>query len=192
MTLGKGIAGGVLPLSAVGVQGSHFEAVRKKSGAFVHGGTHTHHPVAAAAGLSVLRILEREDLIAQVEVRGKILGDLLQERLGDHPHVADVRGIGFLWGVELVKDKGTLVCARRGRLQINGTGRPRWRCFYCGTALYRYRSGSGAGRGANSGRGKGCFGIGLDTMPSIVMLRKVEDGGQIQIIADFRLRIAEC
>jgi hypothetical protein len=108
MTLGKGIAGGVLPLSAVGVQGSHFEAVCEKSGAFVHGGTHTHHPVTAAAGLAVLRILEREDLVAQVEVKGKILGALLQERLGDHPHVADVRGIGFLWGVELVKDKGTL------------------------------------------------------------------------------------
>ena len=108
MTLGKGIAGGVLPLSAVGVQRCHFEAVCEKSGAFVHGGTHTHHPVTAAAGLAVLRILEREDLVAQVEVKGKILGALLQERLGDHPHVADVRGIGFLWGVELVKDKGTL------------------------------------------------------------------------------------
>jgi adenosylmethionine-8-amino-7-oxononanoate aminotransferase len=35
------------------------------------------------------------------------LGELLKDRLADHPHVADVRGIGFLWGVELVKDKKT-------------------------------------------------------------------------------------
>ena len=108
MTLGKGLAGGVIPLSAAGVQESHFDAIRENSKTFVHGGTHTHHAVSAAAGLSVVRILEREDLIARVAENGRMLGSLLHRHLGGHPHVADVRGMGFLWGVELVKDRATL------------------------------------------------------------------------------------
>lgn len=108
MALGKGISSGVLPLAAMGVHKTHFDAIRGLDGGFVHGGTFTHHPVAAAAGLAVLRILEREDLVAQVEARGKILGGLLQDALGSHRYVAEVRGMGFLWGIELVKDKGTL------------------------------------------------------------------------------------
>ena len=108
VALGKGIAGGAVPLSAVGVQGRHFETVCNNSGGFVHGGTYSHHPVAAAAGLAVLRILEREDLVAQVDAKGKVLGALLKENMAGHPHVADIRGLGFMWGVELVRDKDTL------------------------------------------------------------------------------------
>ena len=105
ITLGKGIAGGVLALSAVGVRSDHFETVRKKSGGFMHGGSFSHHPVAAAAGLATIGILEKDKLIERVARLGIDLGLKLKERLGDHPNVADVRGIGFLWGVELVKEK---------------------------------------------------------------------------------------
>ncbi len=105
ITLGKGIAGGVLALSAVGVRSDHFETVRKKSGGFMHGGSFSHHPVAAAAGLATIGILEKEKLVQRVARLGIDLGEILKERLADHPNVADVRGIGFLWGVELVKDK---------------------------------------------------------------------------------------
>ncbi|MCP4011322.1 MAG: aminotransferase class III-fold pyridoxal phosphate-dependent enzyme, partial [Proteobacteria bacterium] len=105
VTLGKGLAGGVLALSAIGVRGTHFETLCQTKGEFVHGGTFSHHAVAAAAGLAVIRILERDNLVPKVAEKGAILGKLLKERLADHPHVADVRGIGFLWGVELVKDK---------------------------------------------------------------------------------------
>lgn len=108
MALGKGISNGVLPLAAMGVRNVHFKAISDHKGGFNHGGTFTHHAVAAAAGLAVLRILEREDLITQVETSGKILGGLLRDALGRHRNVADVRGIGFLWGIELVKDKDTL------------------------------------------------------------------------------------
>jgi adenosylmethionine-8-amino-7-oxononanoate aminotransferase len=105
ITIGKGIAGGVLALSAVGLRAEHFDTVRKKSGGFMHGGSFSHHPVAAAAGLATIGILEKEKLIERVARLGIDLGLKLKERLGDHPNVADVRGIGFLWGVELVKDK---------------------------------------------------------------------------------------
>ena len=105
ITIGKGIAGGVLALSAVGVRSEHYDAVRKAGGGFVHGGSFSHHPVAAAAGLATIEILEKENLIERVARLGSDLGAKLKERLANHPNVADVRGIGFLWGVELVKEK---------------------------------------------------------------------------------------
>lgn len=108
VTLGKGLGGGVAALSVMGVQSKHFDTICEGSGHFVHGGTYSHHAVAAAAGLSVIGILEREKLVERVERKGKILGDRLKDRLGCIASVADVRGIGFMWGVEIVKDKKTL------------------------------------------------------------------------------------
>ena len=105
VTLGKGLAGGTVPLSAVGVKGVHFDAVCADGGGFTHGGTFSHHPVAAAAGLSLVRILEREGLVERVAKFGSVLGETLNSRLGDLAWVGDIRGIGFLWGIELVADK---------------------------------------------------------------------------------------
>jgi len=105
VTMGKGLAGGSIGLSAVGVQNRWFDAVRAGSGAFVHGGTFSHHQVACAAGNAVLDILEREELVPRVARLGARLGQMLHQRLGNHPHVGDIRGIGFLWGVEFVADR---------------------------------------------------------------------------------------
>ena len=105
VTMGKGLAGGTIGLSAVGVQGRWFDAIRQGSGAFVHGGTFSHHQVGCAAGLAVLDILEGEALVPQVAAKGAQLGAMLRERLGRHPHVGDIRGTGFLWGVEFVADR---------------------------------------------------------------------------------------
>lgn len=107
VTLGKGLAGGMSALSAVGVQGKWFDAIRQGSGAFVHGGTFSHHPVACAAGNAVLDILEQEQLVERVATLGPRLGEMLRDRLGAHPHVGDIRGIGLLWGVEWVADRQT-------------------------------------------------------------------------------------
>ena len=108
ITMGKGLGGGAVALSAVGVQTRHFDAIRRGSGGFVHGGTYSHHGVAAAAGLAVVRIIEREGMVERVAREGTVLGDKLGTRLAAHPHVADIRGLGFLWGVEFVQDKETL------------------------------------------------------------------------------------
>ncbi|MFZ5587969.1 MAG: aspartate aminotransferase family protein [Thermodesulfobacteriota bacterium] len=107
VTFGKGISGGTVALSAVGCREELFEACCA-NGSFVHGGTYSHHPVAAAAGLAALGILERERLVERVAEMGPHLGRLLVARLGDHPQVADVRGIGFMWGVEFVADRASL------------------------------------------------------------------------------------
>ena len=107
ITLGKGLAGGTVALSALGVRSEHFDLVREKSGTFMHGGTFSHHPVAAAAGLAVVRILEREGLVERVARYETVLGGLLRERLADLPWTAEVRGTGFLWGIELVRNRET-------------------------------------------------------------------------------------
>ncbi len=114
VTMGKGLGGGAVALSAVGVQARHFDAICNGSGGFVHGGTFSHHSVAAAAGLAVVHLFEREQLVERVARLGEILGQKLRERLESHPNVADIRGLGFLWGVEFVKDKGTLQPFPRG------------------------------------------------------------------------------
>ncbi len=107
ITLGKGLSGGTLALSAVGVRSIHFETICDGSGIFVHGGTFSHHPVAAAAGLAVIDILEREGLVERASQYGELLGNKLKERLGDLSCVSDIRGIGLMWGVELVENKDT-------------------------------------------------------------------------------------
>jgi adenosylmethionine-8-amino-7-oxononanoate aminotransferase len=108
VTMGKGLGGGAIALSAVGVQAKYYDAICKGSGSFVHGSTFTHHGPAAAAGSTVVRILERENLIERVARFGPIFGEKLKDGLAEHPNVADIRGLGFLWGIELVKDKKTL------------------------------------------------------------------------------------
>ncbi len=105
VTLGKGLSGGTAALSAVGVQRDHFETIRGGSGAFMHGGTYSHHLVACAAANAVLDIFEAEDLVTRVAETGPRLGAMLRQRLGDHPRVGDIRGLGFMWGVELVADR---------------------------------------------------------------------------------------
>ena len=108
VTLGKGLAGGTLAISALGVQQKHFEAVCANGGNFVHGGTFSHHAVAAAAALAVIRIMEAEQLVARVARLGPMLEEMLDAHLGDLPWVGDIRGIGFLWGVELVENRSAL------------------------------------------------------------------------------------
>lgn len=107
VTLGKGLSGGVIAMSAVGVQAKHYEAV-KKAGGFAHGGTFSHNPVAGAAALATVKILEQEKLVDRAQEVGQILGDKLKKGLASHPNVADIRGMGMLWGIEFAKDKHSL------------------------------------------------------------------------------------
>ena len=108
MTLGKGLTGGSMALSAVVVRERLYQTVREGLGAFVHGGTYSHHPVGCAAGLAAVRILENEALVERSEQMGKVLERELNEHLAGSPFVGDVRGMGMFWGLELVADKKTM------------------------------------------------------------------------------------
>ncbi len=106
LCVGKGLAGGAIPISAVGVKEGLYETVIENGG-FVHGGTFSHHPVGAAAGLATLDILENEHLVERVAEFGQLLGTTLQEHLQGLPWIGDIRGLGYMWGVELVADQKT-------------------------------------------------------------------------------------
>lgn len=103
---GKGIASGYAPLGAVLVARNIVEAFEKGSGAFKHGFTYQAHPVATAAGNTVLDYLEAHDLFARVAPASAALCNALEPLLA-HRHVGDIRGLGLLVGIEFVSDKAT-------------------------------------------------------------------------------------
>ncbi len=103
----KGLGAGYQPIGAVLVHGRIVDAIRSGSGFFQHGHTYLGHPVACAAALAVQRVIRDENLLAQVRDHGERLAELLQQRLGDHPNVGDLRGRGLFRGIELVADRAT-------------------------------------------------------------------------------------
>ena len=105
VTIAKGLGGGYQPVGAVLAQRKIVDAMSRGSGFFQHGHTYLGHPMACAAALAVQRVIHRDGLLAQVRADGEVFGVLLREALGGHPHVGDVRGRGFFWGVELVADR---------------------------------------------------------------------------------------
>ena len=74
----------------------------------MHGFTYSGHPVGGAIGLANLGIIEREGLVDRARTHGARLSDALHARLGQHPHVAEIRGLGLLQAVEIVADRETL------------------------------------------------------------------------------------
>ncbi|MDT0317648.1 aspartate aminotransferase family protein [Streptomyces millisiae] len=70
------------------------------------GSTYGGHAVGLAAAASTLTVLRRDDLLTRVTELGAVLAAALGE-LADHPAVGEVRGLGLLWGVELVADRAT-------------------------------------------------------------------------------------
>ncbi len=101
----KGATSGYWPFGLAVASGPVYETIA--GGGFVHGFTFSHSAVGAAVAHEVLRILRREDLVAASVTKGERLRALLRERLGEHPHVGDIRGRGLMVGLELVADRAT-------------------------------------------------------------------------------------
>ncbi len=107
LVLGKGMSSGYFPLSAAATRADVAEQLKEKGGAFIHGHTYSHHPVACAVGLAVLRILQRDRLVERCRERGLYLLKKLEELKASSAIVGDVRGKGLMTAVEFVKDKKT-------------------------------------------------------------------------------------
>jgi adenosylmethionine-8-amino-7-oxononanoate aminotransferase len=107
MTIAKGLGGGYQPVGAVLLNDPIFEAFRDGTGFFQHGHTYMGHPMAAAAALAVQETIARDNLLENVRAMGDRLDQALRDRLGQHPHVGDIRGRGLFRGIELVKDRQT-------------------------------------------------------------------------------------
>ncbi|WP_223635702.1 aspartate aminotransferase family protein [Corallococcus sp. EGB] len=103
---GKGMAAGLMPLSAVYASRAIVEGIHRDGGNFAHGFTFTNHALAAAIGLRVLEHVERHDLLSHVRRQGQVLRERLSE-LTAFDWVDDVRGLGLFCGFELVADKAT-------------------------------------------------------------------------------------
>ena len=101
----KGATSGYWPFGFAAASGAVYETVR--AAGFVHGFTYSHHAVGAAVAREVLRILEDEALVEASAVKGARLRALLEARLGAHPNVGEIRGLGLMQGLEFVADRET-------------------------------------------------------------------------------------
>ncbi len=88
----------------MGVSDRIYQQMLEPDAMFMHGFTYSGHPVACAVGLANIAIIEREELPGNAAVQGAYLLSRLEELLG-HQNVGNVRGIGLMMIVELVKDK---------------------------------------------------------------------------------------
>ena len=107
MSLGKGLSGGVQPISAILANDKIIDALQRGSGSFSHGQTYQNFAPACRAALEIQRIIWERDLIANVRQQGKLLGKLLEEAILPLPAVGDIRGKGLFWGIEFVACKTT-------------------------------------------------------------------------------------
>lgn len=108
MTVAKGLTSAYAPLGAAIVRREIAEVFTgDDDDKFQHGITFGGSPVAAAAALANLDILERENLPARSKEMGEYLKSTLGGMLGDHPHVGEIRGAGLFVGIELVRNRET-------------------------------------------------------------------------------------
>jgi adenosylmethionine-8-amino-7-oxononanoate aminotransferase len=106
ITTAKGLTSAYAPMGAVIARDAIAEPFMEEGQMFTHGLTFGGHPVSAAVALANIEIFEREDLCARVRDKEEEFRATL-ERLLDLPIVGDVRGAGFFFALELVKDKDT-------------------------------------------------------------------------------------
>ncbi|MBX7455925.1 aspartate aminotransferase family protein [Mycolicibacterium sp. 3033] len=106
ITSAKGLTSGYSPIGAMIASDRLFEPFNDGSTVFGHGYTFGGHPVSAAVALANLDIFEREGINDHVKENAPAFRATL-EKLHELPIVGDVRGEGFFYGIELVKDKAT-------------------------------------------------------------------------------------
>jgi len=103
----KGLGAGYGAISGVYLKSRIIEALQAE-GLGIMFYTFAAQPAACAAATEVLGIIREEQLMKDVRMHGNRLGNGLAERFAQHPHVADVRGKGLLWAVEIVADRDSL------------------------------------------------------------------------------------
>jgi 4-aminobutyrate aminotransferase len=107
LVIGKGLGGGIFPLAAILCRGSLNVAAKMSLGHY----THEKNPVACAAGLATLNVIEEDGLVERARNLGKDALSRLAQMAQRHPLIGDIRGLGLILGVELVKDRQTLTRA---------------------------------------------------------------------------------
>lgn len=109
LTCAKGLSSAYLPISALLLSDEIYQVIADEThrlGGFGHGYTYGGHPVAAAVALETLRIYDEDDIVGNVRQVGPYFQEKLKAFAG-HPLVGEVRGIGLMAAIELVRDKTT-------------------------------------------------------------------------------------
>ena len=101
----KGITSGYFPLGGIGVSGEIKDVMDsvKSAERWMHGNTASAHPVGCAVALANLDIIANEDLVGNASRLGARLLDSLRLALDDSPYVGEVRGLGLLAGIALIR-----------------------------------------------------------------------------------------
>ena len=108
ISIAKGLTSAYVPMSAAVISEKVWQVLKEGSaetGPFAHGYTYGGHPVAAAAGLKTIEIMQRENLVGHAAGIAPYFQRRLREAFADHPLVGEVRGDGLMAGIELVADK---------------------------------------------------------------------------------------
>lgn len=124
--LAKGISSGYVPLGATAISKKVSDVFRSgdASGAAIsHGYTYSGHPVAAAAALATLDLIEREGVVANAAQQGQYLMERLTALGRKSRLIGDVRGVGLMAGLELVADKTTKAPFGRGAKEVTMVAR---------------------------------------------------------------------
>ena len=107
IVMAKGLSSGYLPIAGVTVSDAIADVLIQQGGEFAHGFTYSGHPVSCAVAAENIRILQRENIIENVDQH---TGPYFQQQLRsleDHELVGEVRGVGLIAGIEIVEDKLT-------------------------------------------------------------------------------------
>lgn len=107
IAISKGFGAGYAPLGAMIAHERLVEPVLD-AGGFMHGHTYAGNPLACAAGLAVLEVIEADDLIGNADRMGAVLKSRLKDLMQRFAFIGDVRGEGLLLAFELVSDRQTM------------------------------------------------------------------------------------
>ena len=107
VTFAKGAGGGAIPLGGAARSAKVWQQISRVYPAMQAGHTFTNSPLACAAGVATIEVIEEEHLLKRVAERGAWLGRQLRALQPEFPFVGDVRGIGYMWGLEFVADPAT-------------------------------------------------------------------------------------
>ena len=103
LCLGKGLGGGIIPQAAIITRDGYNTFGDISLGHY----THEKSPLGSMAGLTILEILEEEQILEKVKSDETFVQTVTDELYKKHKIIGDVRGLGLLWGIELVKDRIT-------------------------------------------------------------------------------------
>jgi adenosylmethionine-8-amino-7-oxononanoate aminotransferase len=108
ITFAKGVTSGIVPFSGVLVSGGVAELFEQSADGFPYGHTFSGYPLGCAVAAEAIRVIRDEGLVDEARRKGALLRTHLDALAAASPCIGDVRGLGLLQGIELVRDRETL------------------------------------------------------------------------------------